>query len=116
MPTRHRLDQLLVSSFDPEVLRHLRAGHPQLSAAALVSRVGRPAHLMAELRDGGLVAVNPWDGVVDASLVEAAGAVGLAVNVWTVDDPARMAELIGFGVDGIITNVPDVARRVVDAA
>ena len=36
------------------------------------------------------------------------------MNVWTVDDPARMAELVALGVDGIVTNVPDVARRVVD--
>ena len=36
---------------------------------------------------------------------------GLQVNVWTVDDPARIAELAGWGVDGIVTNVPDIARR-----
>jgi glycerophosphoryl diester phosphodiesterase len=37
---------------------------------------------------------------------------GLQVNVWTVDDPDRMRELIEWGVDGIVTNVPDVALRV----
>jgi glycerophosphoryl diester phosphodiesterase len=35
--------------------------------------------------------------------------------VRTVDDPTRMAELLDLGVDGLCTNVPDVARRVVDA-
>jgi glycerophosphoryl diester phosphodiesterase len=35
---------------------------------------------------------------------------GVAVNTWTVDDPARMVELAGWGVDGVVTNVPDVAR------
>jgi glycerophosphoryl diester phosphodiesterase len=31
------------------------------------------------------------------------------VNTWTCDDPERMAELLEWGIDGICTNVPDVA-------
>jgi glycerophosphoryl diester phosphodiesterase len=38
---------------------------------------------------------------------------GVAVNTWTCDDPARMAELVSWGIDGICTNVPDVARGVI---
>ena len=41
--------------------------------------------------------------------MRAAHAAGLAVNTWTCDDPARIGELIAWGVDGICTNVPDVA-------
>ncbi len=39
-------------------------------------------------------------------------AAGIAVNTWTCDDPERMRELIGWGVDGICTNVPDIALAV----
>jgi glycerophosphoryl diester phosphodiesterase len=35
------------------------------------------------------------------------------VNVWTVDDPDRMAELLAHGVDGLCTNVPAVARGLI---
>ena len=46
---------------------------------------------------------------VDQALVERRHAAGIAVNIWTCDDPERWRELIGWGVDGICTNVPDVA-------
>jgi glycerophosphoryl diester phosphodiesterase len=36
----------------------------------------------------------------------------VAVNVWTCDDAEAMARLAGWGVDGICTNVPDVAVAV----
>jgi len=77
--------------------------------------VGRRDRLLAELGQAGMAAVNPADALVDAAFVAAAHATGLAVNVWTVDDPGRMGQLVELGVDGIITNVPDVARQVVDA-
>lgn len=46
--------------------------------------------------------------VVDRAFVEAAHEVGLKVHVWTIDDPEEMRELASFGVDGIMTDCPDV--------
>ena len=44
-----------------------------------------------------------------ADIVRACHDQNLRVNVWTVDDPDEMRRLADAGVDGIITNVPDVA-------
>ena len=38
---------------------------------------------------------------------------GQEVYVWTVNDPAWMLEAMGRGVDGLITDKPDLAREVV---
>ena len=47
-----------------------------------------------------------------APLVEAAHAAGLAVVPYVVDDPPTMRHLVGLGVDGLITNRPDLLREV----
>ena len=47
----------------------------------------------------------------DEALREAKG-LGLSVVVWTVNDPADMVKLIERGVDGIISDRPDLLREV----
>lgn len=49
--------------------------------------------------------------MIDAPLVEAAHAEGRRVVAWTVNDAGAMAALAGLGIDGICTDVPDLALR-----
>lgn len=54
--------------------------------------------------------------VVDHRFVEAAHARGIHVHVWTIDDPAEMAELAGLGVDAIMSDRPERLMQVLATA
>ena len=51
--------------------------------------------------------------VVSPRFVRAARRAGLPVAVWTVDEPAAMQRLLGWGVCGLISDRPDLAVPVV---
>lgn len=104
---------VLVSSFDRGTIDRVREVAAGLPTAFLIGIPLEPVELERLAADGHR-AIHPSDRFVTEEMVAAAHAVGLAVNVWTVDDERRMAELIGWGIDGIVTNVPAVARAVVD--
>jgi glycerophosphoryl diester phosphodiesterase len=50
--------------------------------------------------------------VVDRSVVEHFHRLGIPVHAWTVNEEAEMRELLALGVDGLITDRPDLAARV----
>jgi glycerophosphoryl diester phosphodiesterase len=54
--------------------------------------------------------------VVDAKVVSYFHERGMPVHVWTVDDEREMRELLALGVDGIVTDRPDVLARVLGRA
>jgi len=53
--------------------------------------------------------------VVTERSVERAHRAGMAVHVWTIDDPAEMQRLLDLGVDGIMTDQPAVLRQVLES-
>ena len=51
-------------------------------------------------------------GMASAGFVRRSHAAGKKVYVWTVNDPVSMSRMISLGVDGIITDEPEMARQV----
>ena len=109
-------DRVLLSSFNPFSLRRAKRIAPQLSVGLLYA-----PDLPLPLRRAWLASLalhearHPEHTMVDAQYMAWARRRGYRVNVWTVNDPGEMRRLIRLGVDGIITDVPDVLRSVLES-
>jgi len=113
--TRGAPDQWLISSFRRETVDAVHRLWPELPTAWLDMGVADDAAdaLAKDLLNSGHQAYHPYVKILTRSVVDTMHRNGVAVNTWTCDDPARMAELVSWGIDGICTNVPDVARGVI---
>lgn len=107
---------LVVSSFARAALIAVREVAGELETAWLYGPEPPRADPVVVAAEGGLAGLHPFDTLVDASSVAAAHAVGLAVRVWTVDDPARLVELGSLGVDAVVTNDVGAARAALSRA
>lgn len=118
-----RHDSVLIASFvDRRVAKFRRitggrvatsAGPAAAAAVWAASRLGRSRRLAP-------VAYQvPFDSRalrLDHRFVAAAHAVGAQVHAWTVNDAGDMKRLLAMGVDGIVTDRPDVLNDVVAGA
>ena len=117
---RYPADQLVVQSFWPPSLDRVEQRAPHLATALLTTSQlpGAPAGVGFNLTSNALfatargyeIASPDYESVdMSADTVALAQSLGREVVVWTVDEPADIARIAGLGVDGIITNRPDLA-------
>lgn len=113
------LHRVCVGAFDDRRLARLRAALGDglctslgpLAVAALRFGPRRPPRGLAAqvpVRQGPIT-------VTDARFVERCHDLGVAVHLWTIDDPAEMGRLLDLGVDGIMTDRPQVLREVFES-
>jgi glycerophosphoryl diester phosphodiesterase len=100
------VDETAVMSLKYDAVRKIRALRPDwkiglLSATAIGDLTSLDADFLA-------VAV----GMASRGFIQRAQAVGKQVFVWTVNDPVSMSRMMSMGVDGIITDEPEMARQV----
>ena len=119
--------RVTIQSFDwraPRHVRHLRPGIPRgwLTSAETVRDaplwLGRPALAANAVPDAvaeeGGGTWTPFYAGLTKEQVDRSHALGLKVIPWTVNRPSDMRRLIGWGVDGLITDWPDRTLAVLD--
>jgi glycerophosphoryl diester phosphodiesterase len=124
--------RVMVQSFDWRTLQLVQKLAPGIPTVYLTLQVGREPTVFPDRASEWIAGFNPADhGKSIPRLIKAAGgaiwspywrdvtpeliaeshALGLEVVVWTVNTPADMARLIEMGVDGIISDRPDLLRK-----
>src|SRR5690606_3611636 len=95
------VDEMLVTRFDPRTLDRVRStAGDALPTGWLLLGTDDPSGTVAAAAGAGRTCITPWDATTGTELIELAHRAGLAVNVWTVDDPIRLVELAQLGADG----------------
>jgi len=112
-------DDVLVSSFNLPTIDHLHALDASLPTALLTFQGFDPLEALHVVDERGHAALHPFvgslAGAAAAAVTDRARELGIRVNVWTVNDEAEMRRLADAGIDGIVTDVPDLALRALRA-
>ena len=125
-------DRVMIQSFDWRTLQLVQQRTPKIPTVYLTLQRGSGQTIALDKATGWMAGFNPADhggslprtikaaggaiwspyfGDVDAALVTEAHGLGLRVVVWTVNKPDDMARMIELGVDGIISDRPDLLRQ-----
>jgi len=102
----------IVISFDPATLDSVRRLEPAMMTGLLVDKA-KSDSIQAALEVGARQ-ICPQVDLVTLELVERAHRADLHVVTWTVNDVDKMRAAMDAGVDGIMTDLPDRLRAVVE--
>ena len=117
-----RSTDVIVASFHDDALRVFSAYAPEIHVSlgptdafafydAFVSGARQPTFAATQVA---LQIPSTFESVavITPQSIEAAHRAGFAVHAWTIDDEAEMHQLLGWGVDGIMTDRPSVLAGV----
>ncbi len=100
-------DECMVTSFNREVIEEVKNVAPELTTGLIFDE-----DYQGSVFDGNWDVLSCDRQILDEELIRKAKDNGKKLFVWTVNDPAEMKKLIGLGIDGLITDVPDVLKDV----
>lgn len=100
-------NNILFSSFDKDTAILLKERYPELKANGLYAKWINPERYI-----NGLDGLNPHAFLCKEKLISCLHRLDKTVYVWTVDRDIDMVRFILYGVDGIITNYPQILKKI----
>lgn len=97
----------IIQSFDIRTLQYLHKNYPRIKTALLVADAGSLQEQIAKLGFTPNI-YSPEYRLVNQTLVKGCKAINMKIIPWTVNDLSKMKELKEMGVDGIITDYPNL--------
>lgn len=103
-------ERVIIQSFDIRVLQYLHEKDPEVTLAFLV---GNKLNYKAQLKKLGFDPdiYSPYYKLLDEAVIEKLHNKKIKVIPWTINDPVEMKLMMDWGVDGIITDYPDRAMK-----
>ena len=108
------MDRIIVSSFNHYTIRSMKEKCPELKTGALYADgIINAVDYVADVVRAD--ALHPgWTKIFYPNYLEDCRRRNILVHVWTINNEKDMRRCCEMGLDAIITNYPDVARKVVD--
>lgn len=105
-------ERVTIQSFDFRTLQVIHTSHPNMSLAYLIENTNKLAVEDNITRLGFTPAIySPAFQLVDQKLLDACRKLGMKIVPWTVNDKENIDRLIAMGVDGLITDYPDLFQK-----
>ena len=103
----HITDRFTIQSFDVRVLEYMHSRYPEITLSYLVETTGTLKKQLDKLSFTPAV-YSPDFTLLSKKDIDAAHKLGMRVIPWTVNTKAEIETLIEWGIDGIITDYPDL--------
>jgi len=114
---RGLLSRTTIQAFQVETIRRLRELEPKARTMLLVARGdverdrARPAEAVRRARELGATDLGMNHRLIDTDVMSAARAAGIRVAAWTPNEEADIRRMVDLGVDMVMSDRPDLAKR-----
>lgn len=104
--------RVIIQSFDPRTLQYVHTKYPELRTALLIEDFNKKIFAL-QLQELGFIpsVYSPHFSLVTPLLVKQCKEVGISIIPWTVNDLEKISELKKMGVNGVISDFPNLFAK-----
>ena len=106
-------DKVIFSSFNPLSLVIMQRYLPECKMGFLFSNSINIKHISHLAKEVAFSYLHPDYKVISEEMLQETKACGLGINAWTIHDPEEVKRLMAWGVEGTITNDPEMCLKTI---